>query len=633
MFVRLSYIDFGESQTTRIYTISTHKRNNMKKWIAKLWRKALPAELWTRRFVVAVAGAFATILWFDFSWSVDTSFRGTGFVAAYLFGAMLALLMSLPAVWCKHRWPMAVVLVVADCLCIANLMYVRTYFMPIPPMSYLLVRNVAEFGPAIVQSFRMADALFFVITIATIWLMGRSPRPLRRRAYWPTLGVVVAVCLLQSLFNGGVFAHIEKLKGLCYYRAMPPVIYTLPVNILADALESNRPISEADKADAKRWLNEAADLRSAMLTDSVERRYEPRNLALIIVESLEAWTIGAIVEEQAITPRLNEFLADTASTWMARRVLSQEGPGRSIDGQLLITSGMLPLTDFVYSMRFSTHTYPHLLHALQKHWGAKSYFLVGDRPTTWNQGPMTQNYGFDVARFRDSWDNSESVGLKGMPSDRSFLRQVAEAMRNSDIWPVGESAMVETITYSSHFPFHIPDEYLTINLRNDYPELLGEYIRAVNYVDSALGEYIDYLRSRPDADSTMIVIVGDHEALTSMRTAVRDYSPVMAAMVDGESYVPMIVLNSPVAGRRDEVMGQVDVYSTILDLIGMWGADDVFPGLGYSVLRPTAPCWAIDADGYVAGDTVGANPALLKSVLTAPRASSTIIRANLLGGK
>lgn len=589
-----------------------------------------PAGLWTRRFAMAVAGAFATVLWFDVEWCMATSWRAMSSACTYIYGATLALLMAMPAVLCRRRWPMAVVLGLFDCLCVANLMYVRTYFMPIPPSSYLLAGNVAEFGEAIRHSLRAGDFLFFAITAATVWLMKPGSRPVKRRAYLATIAVATAVCLTAPLNRGGTLAAIEHLKGECYYRSTPPVVFTLPVSILADALESNRPVSEADKAAARQWLDESAELRRAMLSDSLERRYVPRNLVLIIVESLEAWPIGATIEGQTITPRLNGFLADTATTWMARRVLSQVGPGRSADGQLLMTIGLHPMADYVYSMRFPDHHYPHLLQALRRHRGAKSYFVIGDRPTTWNQGPMMRQYGFDETRFRDDWDCSESVGHKGMPSDGSFLRQVAEQMDRGDIWPEGETAFVETVTYSSHFPFQIPDRLLTLNLQESYPQYLDEYIEVTGYVDSALGEYIDYLRSRPDADSTMIVITGDHEALASMRGDMRGYSAAMAGLVDSEQYVPMIVLNSPVAGRREAVMGQVDVYSTILDLMGLWGEPDVFPGVGYSALRSGSPQWAVDNTGYVAGDTIGADPRLLRSVLDAPHTSSTLIRADML---
>lgn len=101
-------------------------------------RKLFPTSLWTRRFTIAWAGCFVTILTFDLLWSMATSFRGLGFAATYLFGALLALLMAMPAAISRGRWLMGVGLAVADLLAIANLMYCRTYFGPIPPASYFL---------------------------------------------------------------------------------------------------------------------------------------------------------------------------------------------------------------------------------------------------------------------------------------------------------------------------------------------------------------------------------------------------------------------------------------------------------------------------------------------------------------
>lgn len=296
------------------------------------------------------------------------------------------------------------------------------------------------------------------------------------------------------------------------------------------------------------------------------------------------------------------------------------------------------MSDRVYSMRFPGHTYPHLAKALRDTRGMKSYLLSSDRATTWNQGAVAISFGIDETRFRDSWDASESFGHPRNPSDGSFLRQVVEKMKAGEIWPVGENALVEVITYSSHFPFSIPEEHRHITLSDDYPAPLGDYITAINYTDHALGEFIGYILSRPDADRTMIVIVGDHEGLASWREPIRAASPQMARLVDGESFVPMIVLNSPVSGRQDKVMGQVDVYSTILDLAGIPVKQDtttsdtpsVFPGLGFSALSPIAPGIAIDITGRIVGPADSVSPAILDHIKQSYSVSSTIIRANLL---
>lgn len=534
-------------------------------------------------------------------------------------------------------------LIIADSLAIANLMYCRTYFGPIPPASYLLAGNVAEFGDAIRHSLRLADIAFAVITIATLWLMPKKKEKITTSTssknnlflkWLSTFGVSVIICYLCALLNGGLFHHIEYLKSECYYRATPPVVYTLPISTLADLLESNREISDKEITKAQNWLTDN-EIIAYQHCDTLTRRYTPENIVMIIVESLESWPLGKSIEGTEITPNINRFMADTASVWYAPRVLSQVGPGRSIDGQLLMTAGLLPMNDYVYSMRFPNHTYPHLAQAFRCNLNTKSYLLSGDRATTWNQGAVAQSFGIDEVRFRDRWDSSESFGHPRNPSDGSFLRQVATKLKEGEIWNEQENAFLEVITYSSHFPFTIPAEHRHINLTGEYPAPLGDYITAINYTDHALGEFIDYLQSRPDASETMIVIVGDHEALASWREPIRNSSYNLANLIDAESFVPMIVLNSPIVGRYNVVMGQVDVYSTILDLVGIQPKKpqqvcDIFPGMGISALSSSAPRFATDITGRIVGDTVGVSPELLHHISSSYAVSSTIIRADLL---
>lgn len=637
------------------------KDRNKTGWAGKVF----PKSLWDRRFTAAWAGSFATVIAFDLLWSMATSFRGLGFTSTYLFGAVLALLMALPAALWRKRWPTGTVLVITDLLAIANLMYCRTYFGPIPPASYLLAGNVAEFGDAIRHSLRLADLLFPAITVITLLSMGRTPSSNTQAAvagkkrimsWLVTFVTGIVLCEICALFNGGVFRHIEHLKGECYYRATPPVVYTLPVSILADLLESNRPVSPEEIAYAREWMADADSLNNEAGTplrdtQAPKMAYKPSNIVMIIVESLESWPIGKSIEGQEITPNLNRLMKDSTSVWAATRVLSQVGPGRSIDGQLLMTAGLLPMADQVYSMRFPNHTYPHLAKAVSADSDMKSYLLSGDRATTWNQGAVAKSFGIDETRFRDSWDASESFGHPRNPSDRSFLRQVAAKMKSGEIWPEGENALVEVITYSSHFPFTIPEEHRHITLSGSYPAPLGDYITAINYTDNALGEFIDYLRSRGDARETMIVIVGDHEGLASWREPIRAASSDLASLVDAESFVPMIVLNSPIAGRHDGVMGQVDIYPTILDLAGIkagksgaimpestggtgsapaQNAEEIFAGLGFSAFSPNSPGVAIDISGRIVGATDSVSPSMLDHLRDSYRVSSTIIRSDLL---
>lgn len=521
---------------------------------------------------------------------------------------------------------------VMDLLMIANLMYCRTYFVAIPPSSYGLAGNVAEFSDSILHSLRWTDLLLFATTGVTLWFMGKREKgEIRWKPFLTYLGIGCIIAVGLSIKYGNPISHVKYLKRECYYRAAPPVVYTLPVSILADLTDGIKPISEAEKSQARQWLAEHPGFQG----NRPQFGRTPRNLVLIIVESLEGWPIGKTIEGKEITPNLNRYIADTTSTWVATQVQSQVGSGRSIEGQLLMTCGLHPDRDYVYSMQFPEHTYPHLSKVLKTEGVERSYFLSGDRATAWNQGALMLSFGIDETRFRDHWDSSEYFGHTKNPSDKSLFHQIIGKMQSGELWPEGERAMVEIVTFSGHYPFTIPEDKRTISLTGNYPEVFKGYVETVNYTDGAIAEFIDYLKSRSDWDDTMVVIVGDHEGLISYRSEIRGASAQLAEIVEEGTYVPMIAINAPVGGTYPKVMGQVDVYSTILDMMGMdhlttTGGANRFAGMGISALRPEAPGFAIDLYGNVAGDTIGANPALIKHLQGAPAASTAIIRADLL---
>ena len=75
-------------------------------------------------------------------------------------------------------------------------------------------------------------------------------------------------------------------------------------------------------------------------------------------------------------------------------------------------------------------------------------------------------------------------------------------MQRGDVWPEGESAYVQLVTYTGHNPFRIPEELQTIALEGDYPAKLRDYMTAVHYSDQALGRFLHYLRTRSDWNRT-----------------------------------------------------------------------------------------------------------------------------------
>ncbi|MDE7119910.1 MAG: hypothetical protein K2O10_04810, partial [Muribaculaceae bacterium] len=349
-------------------------------------RIILPERLWTTPFTTAFAFCAATVFAFDIIWCLSTTFRPMSMLSTYLFGLTLALLMALPSVLTRRVWLQAAVLLVADGVCMANLMYSRTYFTPIPPASYLLAGNMGQYSDSATASFAWVDLVLPLITIVGWAVMLRVQKRHERimtryrhrerqsgvAPYFITLAVMTAACWVTGLcHNGGMTRHIMWMKDHYSLRTSYPVAYTLPCAFIADLHASIQKPTETDIADARQWLDRRSDYDNAifaMRPDSLRRD----NLVIILVESLEGWTLGRRIEGQEITPCLNRYLADS-TTWMMPSFHSQVGNGRSIDGHLITLSGILPRTPKVYSSDYAANDFPSLVKEMNRANGATSY--------------------------------------------------------------------------------------------------------------------------------------------------------------------------------------------------------------------------------------------------------------------
>lgn len=591
-------------------------------------RLIFPENLWTREFLLAWAGCFLTVIVFDLLWCAQTTFRAFSFAGTYINAFTLSIALSLPTVLSRRIWPQITAMAIVDLLMIANLMYCRTYFNSIPPASYMFIRQVFDFHTSIADSWSWRYLALPAVTLLTLMLM-HTDKEKRRPSlilYLAVAGVALFLSAMSALFAGGLTSHVAKLKGECYYATTPPVVYTLFGTLAAEMSTRQNEITEADRHEVAKWGKEHLHLQSMIHSPIAESDSLRRdNLVVVICESLESWPIGARLEGKELTPQLNAAMADTASTWYANHVLSQVGNGRSIDGQLLMLAGIYPMRNDVYSMKYPETRFFALPEAMKEQ-GAATYLLSGDKPSTWNQGLVARNFGIEKQEMADSWDNSERIGHPKRLSDGSLMEQSIAKMQRGEIWPEGEKAYVQIVTYTGHNPFKIPEKFKTISFSGNYPEKLTDYLTTVHYTDQALGRLLDYLKSRPDWHRTMVVIVGDHEALASWRHEMRN-SIEGRKLVSPSGYVPMIVLNSPVRGYRTSVMGQVDVYTTLLELMGLpyhWR------GMGFSALAPESPRFAFDFQGSMEGTTAGALPGMKEHVASSPGISDLMIRHNLI---
>lgn len=584
----------------------------------------LPSSLWTRQTLLFTGSLFAKFLLFNLIWCIQTTFTSFSFVELYLNMTLASLILLAPYALGRLRRVQYILLFVLDAFLVANLMYSRTYYSAIPLDSYGLASNLSDFTASVYDSLRWIDCLFPLSSLACLYAshklrQARQSFP-SRKAYLATTSTICILALGLNSLHGGFKQAYASLQNANYHTCGVP-IYTLFGHLYYQALQGKDQFTPEIGQQIEQWQAQQPVYKP--LSDTISIR---TNLVVILCESLESWVLERTIAGHEITPCLNKLLKEP-TTLYAPQVLTQVAGGRSIDGQLLLNAGMLPIQSGSYSMKYPQNTYFTLTKALKEAWNARSYLLTVDKSIVWNQGVIAKAFGIDTVLSKPCWILDEKVGSRKKLGDESFFRQTTEKLKRGEIWPEGEPAYLQCVTYSGHNPFILPDELKHIRIEGDYPQRMKDYLTMANYTDHAIQTFINYLKTRSDYNRTLIVITGDHEGLAGDRAALVQ-SNGGKGIVSDKLFTPFIVVNSPVGMRYEKVMGQVDMYTTLLNLLRL----DQYPwkGLGQSILDPAKPAFAVSPQLQLEGSTEGVSTEIVQHAEKAYAISDWMIRYDYL---
>lgn len=295
-----------------------------------------------------------------------------------------------------------------------------------------------------------------------------------------------------------------------------------------------------------------------------------KNLILIIVESLHSSVLTLPVEEN-ICPTLHALASDSGSI-TALNVIPNAGLGRSADGQLIYNTGLLPLEGDVFITDYATADYPSLAKALR---GYTAVEAIGERKEVWNHHLTTLSYGY-TRLYENLAGNCD-----GMNEDAEIFNAATDIISG-----LPQPFFIEITSLSMHEPFDKPKVSPTLDNDSEFINRLDSrdryYLEAVKHFDTALGEFIQWLRNNGLADKSVIVLAGDHEA------AKNALSPLLS-----HPTVPLIIYNAGYKLNHPQPINQIDVFPTILDVMGINsmeikvdGETVPYRGLGRSIFAP-----------------------------------------------
>lgn len=555
-------------------------------------------QLWDKTAIIFAVGIFLTFVAFDVIWCMDTTFASFSFFETYATKIIATLALAGVYALTRCRWAQIVVMALLDVLLVANLMYFRTYYSAIPASSYLEAGNLADFKASVTDSLRWADIVLPLITIATAVMAFRykttKRQPLTAVLKWWAAPLAGFALLLTgvNLCKGGFHKSLRSVRQSAYLCSADAPIFSVFGCIWYDITDAAEPITPEKQAEIERWL--ASQPKHQPANSVTEKR---SNLLIVFAESLESWVLEKKVDGKEITPCLNRLLKDK-STLYAPNVLTQVKGGRSIDAQLMICSGLLPLMSGTYSSLYYDNTFYTLQKAMRGLKHSRSYLLTIDKVSTWNQGAVARSFGTDTIISYHDFKMTEAFGTHKRIGDASFFQQCREKIERGEVWKPGESVYMQFVTYSGHAPFKLPDHLRTITFPASIPEKAADYMTTAHYTDKAIGDFVAYLKTLPQYKETIVVIVGDHEGLASYRQELVG-NPACRGLVSDKQLTPFIVLNSPVGMRYDKFMGQIDIYPTLLNLMQL----DAYRwhGLGQSILDPRKQGFAVGSVMNVEG--------------------------------
>jgi phosphoglycerol transferase MdoB-like AlkP superfamily enzyme len=281
--------------------------------------------------------------------------------------------------------------------------------------------------------------------------------------------------------------------------------------------------------------------------------HAPRHVVIVTVESLSASFLGNFGNTRHLTPRLDAL----AQEGLLFTRLYATGT-RTVRGLEALTLGTPPIPGQAIVRR------PHNDHLttvgeISGPQGFEPAFYYGGYGYFDN---MNSYYAGNAYRVVDRTDFAkESVGFENIwgIADEYLFDNVIQQLDKTHA--SGKRILAQVMTTSNHRPYTYPDG------RIDIPSPGGRD-GAVKYTDYTIGRFIDQARSKPWFKDTLFVIVADHCA----SAAGKNKLPVNGYHIPMVMYAPALLK----PGRYTELVSQIDIPPTLLDILGLPGENNFF---------------------------------------------------------
>lgn len=315
---------------------------------------------------------------------------------------------------------------------------------------------------------------------------------------------------------------------------------------VASSLSEKSAIEGVDLTPFSQFLDQRQIERGAPSRDS----FQPKNVVLLQMESVEGFCLSAEHQGEPLMPNLQRIAKDGIEF---SRTMDVTHSGRTVDAELLVLTSLIPIKGVPVFVNYDLKDVPSLPRVLRSK-GYDTFSIHGYEGQFWNRKSSHQSLGYNETYFVDSFEDPERIGW-GV-SDHDTLSFAIEKISHST-----GPYFAHIILLTHHHPYDHVSEANGLSL--DMME--SDYIESLRYVDREIGAFYDQLRASIEMENTILAIYGDHNS--GITFPLTQYLGIQAPKPFYT--VPLVVLGlSEESKVVDKLTGLQDLPVMLLDELG-----------------------------------------------------------------
>jgi len=547
------------------------------------WLVELAPVIWVVVFAMIKSEQISGFIRRSWDWVGDAdiaaglNFTGLGFSFAIL---LLCVGATLPLPRRTRYLLLAVFSLALNAVFFADALY-ATHFNALPSVKFeVSLAELLIIRTSIEELFRPIYLGFFIDSVILIlatpfYLKACRDIPAlslaKRGAALPAVALISLLAVrpaLEEAWRGNVLDKPQRLVEL------GATMGVLPYHLMDATLDRNDfiEVDETEQRELREYLQSSHG--EATGGGALFGHAKGANLIMLTLESLMAFPIGAEVDGQEITPRINEFAKESLHFVNFH---DQAWLGNSTDSEFVTMQSLYPLPFRSVVKSFTFDDYYGLPRILSEQ-GYATFSAVPHINWFGNLDKVHAAYGFQRSYFEPDFVVGERI--YGWMNDYDFLQQMADRIASAP-----RPFYAYLATSSTHHPYDVPKTYRVMKLGALEGSVVGNYLHAVHYADAAFGAFLDRLRGEGLLETSIIAIYGDHKAYLGDERA--QMTRLLQLPSDSQFQhwrirrrVPLIVrLPGGAAPRiRETYGGHLDIAPTLLGLLGIVPSRDAMLG-------------------------------------------------------